>query len=301
MHVVITGGTGLIGCALTQALIKRGYNVSILTTSAIKERTFSDSIQYAQWDTRKMIIDTEVISKADYIIHLAGANIASQRWSQKYKDQIRNSRINSSNLLAHAVNEYGSKVKCLISASAIGWYGEDRDNHTFTEEDEAAKDFLGTTCLDWETAIQQTKVCPVACIRTGIVLTKAGGAIPQLTQTLRYGICAFLGNGRQIMSWIHLDDLIRIYITAMENQWSGSFNAVAPVPLSQRELSLNLATAKRGKFFSSIYVPGFLLKIIKGEGISEALKSTTVSCRKIKEMGFTFQYPSITSCVSTLI
>lgn len=301
MNVIITGGTGLVGRALTKALVAKGYDVTVLTSSVDKKEGSFSNIQYSHWDIDNMLIDNNVIAKTDYIIHLAGAGIASQRWTKKYKSLIRSSRINGSTLLAKRVNAFGKNVKGVVSASAIGWYGADGHHPVFTEADEAATDFLGTTCKEWESAINEITVCPVACIRTGIVLSREGGAVPQLMQPLRFGVCPILGSGKQKMSWIHINDLVRIYISAMEKNLSGSYNAVAPSPVSQHELSIQLATAKRGKFFTPFYIPRFLLKIVKGAGALEALKSTTVSCKKIKDTGFIFQFPDIKSCISELV
>jgi len=307
--VLITGGTGFIGTALTKALLDAGYDVIILTRNRSAIPNPSGRARYAMWNIQEQTIDKEAISKADHIIHLAGANVGEKRWTEKRKKEILESRTKSSELIIKALKDYPHNIKTVVTASGISWYGPDPnpsprsgkgDNNSFVETDPAYDDFLGTTCQQWEENIESVTSLGIRLIklRTGIVLGNEGGALKEFKKPLRFGIATILGNGKQIMSWIHIDDLVRLYIYALENEkMNGVYNAVAPHPVSNKTLILRLAKISRGKFFIPIYVPSFILEIVLGEMSIEVLKSATVSCEKIKEAGFIFLHPGITSAI----
>ena len=306
--VLITGGTGLIGSALTNELLSRHYDVIILTRSPEKYSNTS-RLSYAKWDIEKQTIDGDAVTKADYIIHLAGEGVADKRWTLKRKRQIAESRIKSSALLVKALRENVNNVKAVVSASGIGWYGSQSltlpgekgtEKNPFDENDPAAEDFLGTTCKEWEASIDPVISLGKRLVkfRTGIVLSKEGGAIKEFQKPLRFGIATILGNGKQIMSWIHIDDLVRLYIFAMEKErLNGVYNAVAPHPVTNKKLIIQLARTMRGKFYVPIFVPSFILKMVFGELSIEVLKSAAVSCKKIKREGYSFLYPSLTAAL----
>ena len=304
--VLITGGTGLIGKNLTGHLIRRGYEVIILSRKKIVD---SENMQvtYASWNIENRQIDVTAIAKADYIIHLAGAGIADKRWTKKRKQEIVDSRVKSGELLVKALKENANNVKAVISASAIGWYGKDvstdANKEGFKETTPSSEDFLGQTCKQWERSIEPVTQLNkrLVKLRTGIVLSNEGGALPEFTKPLRFGIATILGSGKQIMSWIHIDDLMRIYTEAIEKEnISGVYNAVAPSPVSNKDLVLQLARIKRNSFFIPVYVPSFILKLMLVEMSVEVLKSTTVSCEKIKKEGFTFLYPTVGAALKGL-
>ena len=304
--ILITGGTGLIGKALTTMLLEKGHQLVILSRS-IRKSTNSN-VTYALWDVKQQTIDAIAISEADYIIHLAGAGVADKRWSEKRKKEIRESRTQSSALLVNALKNNINKVKAVISASATGWYGENGNQSSvkkqFTEEKHAAPDFLGETCRLWEASIEPVTELGIRLVklRTGIVFSNDGGAFVEFIKPLKMGIAAVLGSGQQIISWIHIEDLCRIYLFALENdEINGAYNAVAPMPVSNNVLMMLLAKKIKGKFFIPMHVPSFLLKIILGEMSIEVLKSASVSATKIKDAGFNFLYPSIEAATSELI
>jgi len=311
--ILITGGTGIIGKALTKALLEKDYNIIILTRQD-KQLVSTSKISYANWNIENQTIDRDAINKADYIIHLAGAGIADKRWSKKRKQEIVDSRVKSGELLVRYLNENTNKVKAVISSSAIGYYGPDIVNSTlrkngrsilrkFEESDPPANDFLGQTCKEWEESLKPvTRLNKrLVQLRCGIVLSNNGGALKEFMKPLRYGIATILGSGKQVISWVHMDDLVRMYILAIENSaMTGAYNAVAPSPISNKELILQLATTKRRNFFIPIYVPAFVLKLILGEMSIEVLKSVSVSCDKIHFSGFTFLYPSLKSVLKEL-
>jgi len=300
--IVVTGGTGLVGRALCKMLEQKGYQVIVLSRNAARKA--NGNVRYANWDVQNQTIDLQAIQSADYIVHLAGAGVVDKKWTKKYKKEIVESRTQSSQLLVHTLKANHHKVKAIISASAIGWYGADvTPIKEFTETDPASTAFLGDTCRLWEESIDKAaevniRVCK---IRTGIVLSNEGGALAEFKKPIKAGIAAILGSGKQMISWIHIEDLCRIFIQAIENEsMNGSYNAVAPIPVNNKTLTLTLAKAMRGKFFIPLYVPIIMLKLILGGRSIEVLKSTTVSCEKIKKTGFLFLFPTIEAAIKQL-
>lgn len=300
--VLITGGTGMIGRALTKELIRLGHQVIVLTRQA---KASSNGIVYKEWNVENGTIDRTAIESADFIVHLAGANVADGRWTEKRKKEIIDSRVKSGELLVKSLKEIPSKIKAVASASAIGWYGPDPsipNPKPFVETDPADDAFLGKTSQQWENAIW-----PVADLgkrlvifRIGIVLSNEGGAYAEFKKPLKFGVASILGSGKQVVSWIHIDDLVQLFIKAIEDQnLQGIYNAVAPQPVSNKELILAIAK-QRCSFYLPIPVPSIGLKIALGEMSIEVLKSATVSNRKIAEAGFHFRYPTIAEAVKNL-
>ncbi|MEJ7767292.1 MAG: TIGR01777 family oxidoreductase [Chitinophagaceae bacterium] len=315
--IVITGGTGLIGNALSKMLISNGYDVIVLTRDknagnaqvvnpAISHESLP-GVKFAAWDIKSQAIDAEAIKQADFIIHLAGAGVADKRWTAKRKSEIVDSRIQSSALLVKGLKENHHHVKAVLSASAIGWYGADRSipsNKPFVETDLPDSGFLGETCKLWEESIEPVALSGIRLVkfRTGIVLSKEGGAFPEFKKPVRFGVAGILGNGKQVISWIHIDDLCRMYLYAIENELvSGAFNAVAPKPVSNKELTIRLAQCYKKNFYVPMHVPSFVLQIMLGEMKEEVLKSATVCCDKIRKAGFNFIFPSIENALNDLL
>ena len=303
--VLITGGTGLIGKAITTLLTDKGYHVILLTRTAPKEKSDAPNIDFALWDIKKRTIDISALQKADHVIHLAGAGVVDKKWTAAYKKEILESRTESSKLLITTLKNNSNKVKTIVSASAIGWYGEDavKDGKVFVETDAAATGFLGETCRLWEQSISQFEAPGkrLVKLRTGIVLSNNGGALAAFKKPIIFGVAGILGNGKQVVSWIHIDDLCRMYIVAIENDLlSGVYNAVAPEPVTNKTLTIELANTMKGKFYIPLHVPVFILKIMLGERSLEVLRSTTVSCTKIQQTGFTFLYPTIKTALKQL-
>jgi uncharacterized protein (TIGR01777 family) len=306
--VSITGGSGLIGKELIALLTEKGYGVIVVTRHLpiASDRSFvqkgdASSVRYADWNPEQHQIDPVAIQEADYIIHLAGAGIAEKRWSKKRKREIQQSRIKSSEFLVKCLQEIPNTVKAVISASAIGWYGPDSTIppvRLFAETDPPCNDFLGETCRLWEESIKPVSQLGkrLVTLRTGIVFSDKGGALAEFKKPLRFGIAAILGTGRQMLSWIHIRDLCRLYLEAITREdLKGVYNAVSPQPTSNKNLTLQLAKIMRGRFYIPVYVPAFLLKIFLGEMSTEVLKSTTVGSTKIHETGFRFLFPSLES------
>ena len=302
--VLITGGTGLIGQALTQALLDKGYEVIILSRKTINKKTPA-GLSYARWDVAAQTIDAAALQKADFIVHLAGANVAEGRWTEQRKKEIVDSRVQSGALLVKALREQPNQVQAVVSASAIGWYGPDPqlpNPQPFTETDKADDTFLGKTCQQWEGSIQPVEDLGkrLVILRTGIVLSNKGGAFKEFKKSLNFGMASILGSGKQVISWIHMDDLVRLYLYALETpSLRGVYNAVAPNPVSNKKLIVEMAKTK--SFFVPVYVPEVALKTALGEMSVEVLKSATVSSQKTEAAGFVFQYPAIEQAVKNLM
>lgn len=303
--VLITGGTGLIGKALTKELLLKGYEVIVLTRQAHKEPSSAGNLSYAEWNVKSQSIDRKTIENADYIVHLAGANVADGRWTTWRKKEIVDSRTQSAGLLVKSLNGIPNKVKAVISSSAIGWYGPDPqipNPKPFIETDPADDSFLGQTCLQWENSMSRISSLNkrLVVFRTGIVLSKEGGAYAQFKKPLKAGVATVLGSGKQMVSWIHILDVVNLYIYAIENeQIDGVYNAVAPQPVSNRQLILSIA--KQNKvLFIPLRVPEFALKLGLGEMSIEVLKSATVSSKKIEAAGYPFLYPTIETAIPAL-
>lgn len=303
--ILITGGTGLIGTAVSKLLISKGHEVIILSRG---QATAGDPLYaIAHWDPEKQEIDVAAIQKADYIINLAGAGVADKRWTKKRKQEIVDSRVKSGELLVKALREHTNKVKAVISASGIGWYGDDANRKpsrkAFIEDDPADSGYLGEICKQWEASIDPVQDLGKRLIkfRIGIVLSKEGGALKEFKQPVRFGVAAILGSGRQLISWIHIDDLTRLMLYAIEHEpLHGVYNAVASQPVTNRHFMLKLAEKIKGRFYIPLYVPSFVLKVVLGGMSVEVLKSATVSNSKIGLAGFQFLYPTIDAALSDL-
>lgn len=299
--ICITGGTGLIGKALTQYLTAKGHAIIVL--SRRQKNSTNPLISYRQWDVEKGMIDESAIASADYIIHLAGAGVADKRWSKKRKEEIKQSRMQSSALLVNSLSRIPNKVQAVVSASGIGWYGADKGK-IFTETDPHFNDFLGTTCLAWENSIEPVTQLGIRLVklRTGIVLSNDGGALAEFKKPVRFGLATILGSGKQMVSWVHILDIVRMYEYVIENkQLNGVFNAATHHPVTNKELTVAIAKKMKGNAFITIPVPSFALQLVLGEMSIEVLKSTTVSADKIRNSGFSFLYPTIDAALNELL
>jgi len=289
--VLITGGSGLVGKELSKKLIEKGYEVLILSRN--KSRPEIPNTYY--WNPEKEEIDSEAIANTDYIIHLAGANIGEKRWTTKRKQEILDSRVKTAELLLKKINETQAKPKAFISASATGYYGAITSDKTFVETDTPANDFLGKTCLNWEESADkfaETGIRTVK-IRTGLVLTKKGGALEKMLVPVKLGLGSPIGSGKQYMPWIHIDDLCNIYMKAIEDtKMEGAFNAVAPEHITNKEFMKTLAEVLKKPFWFP-NIPSFVLKIVFGEMSKIVLKGSKVSSEKIIKVDYRFEFTNL--------
>ncbi|WP_243392554.1 TIGR01777 family oxidoreductase [Solitalea longa] len=298
-NILIAGGSGLIGKQLTKLLIHKGYSVGWLTHSAI---TPSSSVQLFRWNLENEHIDKEAIDFADAIINLAGTGIAEKPWTAKRKQEIVNSRVNSIELLMASIKASAKQLHCFVSASAIGYYGNKGDKIVF-ENEEPAADFLGQCCITWENAADEVSKLNIRTVklRTGIVLSKQGGALPKILRPLKLGLGAALGNGNQWMSWIHIVDLCNMYIYAIENQdLTGTFNATAPNPVTNFQFNKIIAESLNKSIWLP-NVPEFVLSIALGNRKQLLLDSTRCSSRAIAQTGFKFSYPEFDKAIKQLL
>jgi uncharacterized protein (TIGR01777 family) len=297
-HVLVTGGTGLIGSHLCNKLQDKGYSVSVLSRRGICEGDFP----IHHWDVDKGIIEEEGLKKANYIIHLAGANIAEKRWTNSRKKAIIDSRVESTRLLHKKMKEFDTNIKAFICSSSIGFYGAITSNQIFSEMDSAADDFVGKTCKDWEDACMDFKNDNIrtVSIRTGVVLTKNGGALAKMKPSIKFGIGSPIGGGNQYIPGIHIDDLCDIYIKALEDQqMSGAYNGVAPEHITNKEFISEFAKVlKKPLWFPKI--PGVIIKLLYGEMSQLILKGSRISSDKIIDAGFKFSYPKLTDSLRQL-
>lgn len=298
--VLITGGTGTIGQRLTQLLQEQGYLVSYLSRSVRPIPT----INVFQWDVKKGTLDPQAILTADYIIHLAGAGIADGRWTDDRKKEILESRIQSTQLLANALRTSKHHVKAFISGSAIGYYGGDTGDQPMTETSPAGNDFMAQVVRAWERSVDQIAGLGIRTVklRTGVVLTMTGGALPKLAQPIRLGAGAPIGSGQQYISWIHIDDLCRIFIQAMtDDHWSGIYNAVAPEPVTNETLTRQIAR-ELGRPLILPKIPAFTIKLMFGEMAITVLGSSLVLNKRIKdETTFQYQYGRLSDALAQLL
>jgi len=302
--ILITGGTGMVGQSLTNFLLAKGYHVIVLTRQ--QKQSSRAHFSFAQWDLNKGWIDPSAIAAADYIIHLAGEGVADKRWTTARKKAILDSRVNSSALLVKTLKENPNKVKAIVAASAIGWYGPDNEKSKqsgFVETDPVDSSFLGDTCQQWEESMHPIQAMGIrlVTIRIGIVFNKMGGALAEFMKPAKLGAAAILGDGQQMVSWIHQQDLNRLMLFALETeQVEGVYNAVAPDPVNNAILTK--AIAKRFHTWAiPFHVPSFILKIMLGEMSVEVLKSAKVSASKILAAGFSFDYASMDEALDDLL
>jgi uncharacterized protein (TIGR01777 family) len=288
----ITGGTGFVGQHIAGQLTAGGHSVIIFSRSP---RPPKGGIRYAAWNPDAKEIDKAALKDVDAIIHLAGASVVEKRWTEKRKDEIRRSRVDATYFLHEALKAHAPNCAAFVAASATGYYGPDRDGLIpFKEDAPPYTDFLAEVCAAWEAAtFSAPDAYRTVAMRTGIVLGPDGGAWPQLSQPLSFGIMPILGSGKQVVSWIHIDDLATLYIDAvLSDQYTGVYNAVAPNPVTHRALMKAIARA-RGGIGIPAPVPAFMLQLIMGDASVEVLKSCTVSAEKAIGRGFHFQYPLI--------
>ena len=289
MKILMTGATGMIGKQLGKQLVERGHQIFVVSRNAEKAREilpFPAEIIEGDFDKGK--IENKIFDKIEGVIHLAGESVAGGRWTEERKKKIMDSRVLGTRSLIQSLPKH---VEVFVSASAIGYYG-DRGDEILTESSEPGKDFLAQVCTAWEKESDQI-FSRVVHLRTGIVLDRDDGALAKMLFPYRMGIGGVMGTGKQWMSWIHLEDMVNIYVWAIENSKAhGAYNAAAPYPVTNREFSQTLVEALGGKSLGPA-LPKFALKMLMGEMGELVLGSQRVSSKKIQQAGFKFEHEAL--------
>ncbi|MGG5207860.1 TIGR01777 family oxidoreductase [Chryseobacterium sp. MIQD13] len=295
--VLITGASGMIAQKLSKK-IEKEYTVRFLTRKKRHDNDF-------EWDISNGTMDESALDNVSHIIHLAGANISEKRWTSERKRELISSRIDSAGLLLKTVKKKKIKLKSFISASGINYYGTVTTDKIYTESDPPGNDFLSEVVVLWERAAddfkEQNLAERVVKIRTAIVLSKEDGALKKMIPTIKYGIGSALGNGKQYMPWIHIDDICSIYESALKNQdMDGAYNSVSPQPTTNENLTKKIAEVLNKPLFMP-NVPAFVLKIIFGELADALLEGSRASSQKIQDTGFQFKFPDLKGALENLL
>lgn len=300
MRILITGATGLVGSEIVKVAHEEGINLNYLTTRKVKIEQ-KENYKGFYWNPSTGEIDKACLQGVGAIINLAGASVF-QPWTESNREKILNSRIDSLNLLHKTLAENSNDVGQLISASAIGIYPDAAQKIYYEDDEITPQDFLGEVVQKWEAAADAFKNLDlrVTKVRTGVALSEKGGALEQLMKPIKFNLGAPLGSGKQWQSWIHIRDLARIYLYLLQKGKEGVYNAVAPNPVSNKTLTLEVAKVLDKKVWLP-KVPGIALKIAMGEMSSIVLASQLVSSKKIEEAGFDFTYVNLGPALQNLI
>jgi uncharacterized protein (TIGR01777 family) len=294
--ILITGGSGLVGTQLSEQLTKDGHEVSHLS------RTIGGSnYPTFKWDLKKGFIDEEAFVGLDHIIHLAGAGVADERWTEKRKKLILDSRVDGVRLLYDYVSKLDVKLKSFVSASAIGIYGGDTGDVLLKEDSPYGNDFLAEVVKSWEAETDKfSKITKVAKVRIGIVLSEKGGALPEILKPIKLYAGAPLGTGEQYLSWIHINDLCAIFAHVVSENLQGVYNATAPNPVTNEAMTKAIAkTVVKPLFLPN--VPAFVMNLMLGEMAQIVLGGNKVSGERIIQTGFRFEYDLLQDALRDLL
>ena len=294
--ILITGATGLVGTELRKKLLRQGYEVNILS------RKKTNQPNNFVWDVYKGEIDLECLDGVDSIIHLAGEPVAEEKWTYERKKQIIDSRVKSTELIFKAISaKVDHQVKSFISASAVGYYGDCGDE-ILTEENPNGYGFLAECCKLWEEAVDQGKKLSLRIVklRTGIVLSTLGGALPQLDKSVKLFVGSALGTGKQWTPWLHIDDMVEMYMEAVRNlKMENCYNACAPFPVTNTALTKAIAQHLHRPFWP-VKVPKKAIELLMGERAEAVLMSSNTSAQKILDAGFKFKFTHLDDALANL-
>jgi len=292
MKVLITGGTGLVGRAISKSLLESGYQVAILSRNI--ERS---GIMAFKWDFESKYIDPEAIEFADVIINLAGENISAKNWDPGQKKIIQESRLHSVSMLAQSIAKAKNKPNHFISASAIGYYGSVTSDKIFVESDPPGNDFLANTVAAWESQMDsiQNLGVKIQKIRMGVVLSGDGGALRKMQLPVKFGLGSALGSGKQWMPWISLDDLVSVFKFVIENDLTYDvYNAIAPQHVNNKQFMAELSKQMQRPFFMP-GIPAGILRLVFGEMSTVILEGSRISSERILKEGFNFKHKTLQS------
>lgn len=300
--IIITGATGLIGQQLTIKLTDMGYKITIFTRNPDNaQKKLPNVHKVVKWEYDYVDEWLHELESVDAVIHLAGANLSTKRWNKEYKKLLYDSRIISTKKLIEAIKTVERKPKVFITASAIGYYGN-RSDEILTEESEAGKDFLANLCNDWEKEAKNVEQFGVRSvqIRTGLALSRNEGALKQMLPAFKYFIGGPLGNGKQWYSWLHIEDIVNIYVKALESEiLSGPINAVSPNPVTMKKFAKILGDVlHRPSFFS---VPKIILLPVIGQVAEVVTSSQRVVPEKLLNSSFKFKFEKLEDALRDIL
>jgi uncharacterized protein len=299
--ILITGATGLIGRELCRKLYEKGDEITVFTREIRKGKKILPYLNnFVEWDYNKPELWKNEIDGKDAIIHLAGENVSGKRWTEKYKRTIMRSRKIATKSIIDAIEMINSKPKIFIASSAVGYY-RDNGNEEITEESASGTDFLSNVCRSWEYEAMQGEKLGVrrVSIRTGIVLSAKEGALKKILVPFKFFLGGSIGSGEQWFPWVHIDDIISIYLFALNNEISGAINGTAPNPVTMKEFATTLGKViHRPSIFK---VPEFALKIAVGEGAQPILSSLRVIPKALIQNSFKFKYEFLEPALTSLL
>lgn len=295
--ILIAGGTGFIGTHLSRRLLADGHTVRHLSRSAQPDSPYPTF----RWDVNAQTIDEAAFASIDYVYNLAGAGIVGARWTDERKRIIITSRTQSAHLLGKTMQRLGVQPKLYLSSSAVGYYG-DRGEELMTEDQTPGDGFLSESCVAWEAAVHEVEAMgfPVFINRTGIVLHPHEGALEKMLLSMNVNVSTYFGDGQQYYSWIHVDDLVGIFVHALDNHLTGTYNGVAPSPETNKTLAEAIPKAM-DKTALVIPAPTFALKLAMGEMSHTVLDSCRCSAEKIAEAGYSFRFPELGKALEDLL
>ncbi|WP_405205599.1 TIGR01777 family oxidoreductase [Aquimarina sp. LLG6339-5] len=300
MKVLITGATGLIGQEIVRLCHQSSIDVNYLTTSKNK-LTSEKNYQGYYWNPSSGEIDLDCFKDVEVIIHLVGATVA-KRWTSGYKKEIIDSRVFTTSLILESLKKIKHSIRQVVSASAIGIYPDSFQNYYMEDSDKVDTGFLGEVVKKWESAVQEfdTLNIEVSLLRIGLVLSDNGGAFPKIAKPIKQGMGAVFGNGKQWQSWIHVEDLAKMFMHVVQEELNGLYNAVAPNPISNHKLTMVIANQIEKKIILP-NIPRFAMKLVLGEMHMLLFSSQRVCCDKILKTGFQFKYENITQAIEDLV
>lgn len=294
MKVLVTGATGFIGKVLVKKLLEGGDEVIVLTRNISRAAmVLGSSCQYFKWSGRDELPPSEAFAGVEAVINLVGENISARRWTAEQKEILSSSRIEATQKLVEVISGLKTRPKIFVSASAVGIYGN-RESEEITEASALGNDFLAQLCIEWEAAANKARDlgCRVAILRTGIVIGRSGGAIAKMLPVFKLGLGGPIGNGKQFMSWIHVDDLVKLYIQCLKHSsMEGVYNGTAPYPATNTDFTKSLSRAVRRP--AKFNMPHFMLKFLFGEMSEMLLGGQKILPMRVKELQFRYHHATL--------
>jgi len=301
MKLLITGATGVIGQKIIKRVTENSFEINFLTTRRSKLKSIKN-VNGFFWNPNKNIIDLNCFNGVDSIIHLSGKNI-SKRWTKKHKKRIYESRVLSTKLLFNSIRELKltHKINSFICASAIGIYKSDDDKIHYEKNKIHPSSFLERLVYDWEKSSFSFKKYGVKVVNLRIGLVFSSGGFLKIIKTFgNFGLISSFGSGNQFQSWIHIDDLVEIFLLSIKDKWDGIYNAVSPQPINQNKM-MELISRTLNRPYIMPNIPSFFLQIIFGEMSKVLISSHRVSSEKISQKGYVFKYTDIEKALKDIL